>query len=383
MKYTITINQKAASDIELPDSIDIIDLAITDYVLAWMVNPKRVVFAGTNAVWINLKHLIEEMPRLGIKDKGALSHRIDKLVWAGLFKRVYDETKRLYLEPTPLIERFLFAGDEHKVPKPTNKPLFKNNRDGVLSTGVGNEQQGVADEQQGVVVKQHSAYNQLASNQEIISEKPVDSKPDSLRLIQDISALPTKGEGSRDTYSGVSGVGTPENTVIQDQPATKSAHLVSLMEARMMITETLKLAKFDAPIKWLPLLNRILSDWLAHSSWTEFQQVLANFLTLSNEGVDFSSLGGLRGFLNALSQLQNIEFARKHFWRRVEGTVKKFYTAQERHSMIAMLIAKPAEFEALPDGKFRVLLTPEQYRERQAESKRKQEALKKGVAVEG
>ncbi|MCL4540172.1 MAG: helix-turn-helix domain-containing protein [Bacteroidetes bacterium] len=213
-----------------------------------------------------------------------------------------------------------------------------------------------------------------------ISTENTKGGSDFSKLADDISNIATpltRGEQGHNSYSGACGVGTPENTA----HTITSAHL---QEARDLMGRTTKEALGTRyTIGKRGFENDRLKEWLEINGWQMFVCAMENLKTLAGEERKIW-MPTANAFIGALDTLANIERARQLFSiEKKEGAIKGAYTAQERHSMIAMLIAKPTEFESLPDGKFRLLLTAEQYRERQAESKRKQEALKKGVAVEG
>ena len=94
MKYSININQAGIADAGFADKTDIIDWAIVDYIFGWQNNPKATKIGALS--WISYKHLIDEMPLLGLKTKQAVSARIAKLKLLGLITVEYDKEKRLY-----------------------------------------------------------------------------------------------------------------------------------------------------------------------------------------------------------------------------------------------------------------------------------------------
>ena len=63
MKYTITINQAGIVDSGYADKTDITDWAIIEYICAWQRNTKAI--KRGEFVWINYRHLAENMPLLG------------------------------------------------------------------------------------------------------------------------------------------------------------------------------------------------------------------------------------------------------------------------------------------------------------------------------
>lgn len=64
MKFTISINQKSAVDSGMP--IDIVDLAIVDYVKSWIASRKCDVIITESGEfhWIDYGTLIKKMPIL-------------------------------------------------------------------------------------------------------------------------------------------------------------------------------------------------------------------------------------------------------------------------------------------------------------------------------
>ena len=87
MKYNININQYAAVTNGL--NLDIVDLAIFDFIKDFANSPKCVKMQTENGsfFWISHDLILKEMPLLGITTKRGLVKRIAKLVDAELIVR--------------------------------------------------------------------------------------------------------------------------------------------------------------------------------------------------------------------------------------------------------------------------------------------------------
>lgn len=99
MKFNITINQKAA--VEMGINVDFIDLAIMDYVSALLQSSKcsRIINNEKEYGWADPKHIIEDMPLLGITTPKGINVRLEKLIEAGLLVRCPDNVslRKTYL----------------------------------------------------------------------------------------------------------------------------------------------------------------------------------------------------------------------------------------------------------------------------------------------
>ena len=98
MKFTILINQKQVVEAGLADKTDLIDWSIIDYIQKFQTSTKAKRLGSK--VWINLTHLMNEMPLLGLNSKQAVSKRISKLKELGLLYIQYDDESKLYCEIT-------------------------------------------------------------------------------------------------------------------------------------------------------------------------------------------------------------------------------------------------------------------------------------------
>lgn len=119
MKYNININQLAMS--EISPKMDIIDGAILDYIIYLCqsvndkVDAKR--YVDENNVkwtWLDYGSLIGNMPMLGIKTSGGITHRIKKIEESGFIQtRLFRKRTGsvCYVKITDLVDR-LFVLDK-------------------------------------------------------------------------------------------------------------------------------------------------------------------------------------------------------------------------------------------------------------------------------
>ncbi|MEO0072159.1 MAG: hypothetical protein ABIK10_01785, partial [candidate division WOR-3 bacterium] len=103
MKYTITINQGLVVSTGLARQLDIIDLAIIDYLKDFSLYPKakRLVYEDENYIWLNYHHLLASLPILHIRDISRISRRIKKLRELDLIKTIRMPDNTLYYIFTP------------------------------------------------------------------------------------------------------------------------------------------------------------------------------------------------------------------------------------------------------------------------------------------
>lgn len=168
MKFTILINQHAIDQKGLTDSTDLIDWAIMDYIQKWLTSPKAQRMG--RKVWINYKHIIKEMPLLGLKAKSSISNRITKLTELGLLSTEKDDSCRLFADLTELAHEIIsfHGGSQDCTGVPENE------------RGVHSEERGVPNQERGVPENEHST-NQHTTNQQI-QEK--ESKPKKNRFVK-------------------------------------------------------------------------------------------------------------------------------------------------------------------------------------------------------
>ena len=95
MKYTITINQAGIADAGYAGKTDITDWAIVEYIFSWHGSPKAI--KREDFVWINYRHLTENMPLLGLNSKQAVSKRILKLAKLALLEVHHEPDGRAFV----------------------------------------------------------------------------------------------------------------------------------------------------------------------------------------------------------------------------------------------------------------------------------------------
>lgn len=95
MKYNISINQFAAVRNGFAKNLDLIDLAIFDFIKDFANSSKcvKVQTQEGNYFWISHKLVMEEMPLLKIKTKRGLIKRIDNLINAGILRKHPDSNR--------------------------------------------------------------------------------------------------------------------------------------------------------------------------------------------------------------------------------------------------------------------------------------------------
>lgn len=86
-QHVITINQKAV--IECGLNVDIVDMAIFDFMKSYSASPKctKVFFENKFYFYLSSSVILERMPMLGISTKRGIGKRIDNLINAGLLER--------------------------------------------------------------------------------------------------------------------------------------------------------------------------------------------------------------------------------------------------------------------------------------------------------
>ena len=105
MKEVILINQVGVAAAGLVGRTDLVDWAIVDYLgEEYFTKRRKTVFVPGKAlsfVWVNYQRMLEEMPLLGICDKGALTNRLKKLRKLGLIETFRANDNTLYFILTP------------------------------------------------------------------------------------------------------------------------------------------------------------------------------------------------------------------------------------------------------------------------------------------
>lgn len=110
-KYSININQNAA--VELGLDVDIIDLAIFDYIKDFANSKKCETIVTENGVyfWVSHKNIIDNMPLLNITTTRGIAKRVDKLINAGLLIKYSrcDQVSRTYYTFGEKYDEYLFV----------------------------------------------------------------------------------------------------------------------------------------------------------------------------------------------------------------------------------------------------------------------------------
>lgn len=154
MKYSILINQLAVVNNNLHDDTDLIDWALMDYIQQWITHPKAQKLG--DKVWINYKHILTEMPLLGLKAKSSISNRVHKLESLGLIETEKDDSFRLFVKMTNKAHQVITF---HECSQDTT--TVPNEERGVHS-----QEQGVPNEERGVPEIVHSTNNQALNHHE-------------------------------------------------------------------------------------------------------------------------------------------------------------------------------------------------------------------------
>lgn len=101
MKFSTTINHAGIASIQMHGKTDLVDWCLLDYIANFESCDKAKKIG--EKVWINFKHLISEMPMLGLNSKSAVSNRIKKLRVLGLLETSQDLTdQKLYAQTSEL-----------------------------------------------------------------------------------------------------------------------------------------------------------------------------------------------------------------------------------------------------------------------------------------
>lgn len=101
MKFSTTINHAGVASIGMIGKTDLVDWCLLDYISNFEACEKAKKLG--EKVWINFKHLIAEMPMLGLNSKSSVSNRIKKLRVLGLLETSQDLTdQKLYAQTSEL-----------------------------------------------------------------------------------------------------------------------------------------------------------------------------------------------------------------------------------------------------------------------------------------
>jgi len=135
MKYNININQLVLSETNL----DIIDCAILDYLIficssaSVKIEKQRKNTENGSYTWVNFNKLLEDMPLLRIKSKGALTPRLRKIEEEGyisiileqrkLFIKMNDKVDEVFIQ----MNKGVHTNEQRCSPKRTNNNTIDNN----------------------------------------------------------------------------------------------------------------------------------------------------------------------------------------------------------------------------------------------------------------
>lgn len=115
MKYTFLFNQAGIVDAGLADKTDFNDWAVLEYIAEWQVHGSACMQGGH--VWLDYRHLLDEMPMLSVRTKSGVSNRVSKLRGLGLLSSFLDDAGRLFVRVTDLYCRVVrFRGESPKKP---------------------------------------------------------------------------------------------------------------------------------------------------------------------------------------------------------------------------------------------------------------------------
>ena len=155
MTFSATINLAGIDDAGLSDKTDLADWVILEYIADWYTVPKATKRA--DKVWINYRHLIDQIPIIGIKSKSAVSARIHKLAALGLLIVEQDDDGRMFASLGQVaIDVRCFRVDRSP------------DRPGVLE----NERAVLENERGGVRLDEHSIENHISLENQTSLEEP-------------------------------------------------------------------------------------------------------------------------------------------------------------------------------------------------------------------
>lgn len=101
MKFSTTINHAGVASIGMIGKTDLVDWCLLDYIANFEACEKAKKLG--DKVWINFKHLIAEMPMLGLNTKSSVSMRIEKLRKLGLLEKTQSVAdQKLYIQTSEL-----------------------------------------------------------------------------------------------------------------------------------------------------------------------------------------------------------------------------------------------------------------------------------------
>lgn len=156
MKFAATINLAGIDDAGLSGKTDLSDWVIIEYIADWYTAPKATKRA--DKVWINYKHLMAQVPILGIKSKSAVSARLHRLAALGLLIVEQDDDGRLFASLGQVaIDVRCFRVDR----SPDREGVRENER------GVRENERGGVRENEHTIENQFLSENQISAGSKI------------------------------------------------------------------------------------------------------------------------------------------------------------------------------------------------------------------------
>ena len=108
MKYNIFINQYWVVKNNLVGKVDETDLCLLDYIHSFTLSKKskKITFEKEVYTWINITHLIKNMPVIKITNSSNISRRISKLEKVKLIKKHLSPENSLYIKSLVPVEYY-------------------------------------------------------------------------------------------------------------------------------------------------------------------------------------------------------------------------------------------------------------------------------------
>lgn len=120
MQYSININQRAV--IENGFDLDLLDMAIFDFIIKFTQTEKCARITDGGAVYYMISHtlIIKQLPMLRIKTSNGILNRINKLIDAGLLERYprMEQLKKSFYKIGPNASKIFFSQDAKDISQP-------------------------------------------------------------------------------------------------------------------------------------------------------------------------------------------------------------------------------------------------------------------------
>ena len=192
MKFTFLFNQAGIFDAGLADKTDFNDWAIMEYISEWQVHGSA--FKIDGFVWMDYKHLLEQMPMLSVRSKSGLSNRVKKLRELNLLDSFQNEEFKLFVKVTDFYSSIVYFRPDITFSDSEEKKTVKRAVSvGGSSTGLENpsvhfEERGVPENERGVpeseravpesehIINNHLINNQYKTTVQEFSEKNAKAK---------------------------------------------------------------------------------------------------------------------------------------------------------------------------------------------------------------